>query len=245
MAEEPTPANTPTPEPTPAPTPEPQNILAPEPTPEPTPTPTPEPTPKIDNLLGGEPKDGGTPPAPPDGGSNPPDADAEAWKAAIDGIKDDESLTIGKDALDGTDVKIGANELRALYPALQKAGVKPDQAKQVALALSAFEGARRRIDNEAYVKAVNAKAQECREAFGADFNRVRANAMKGLNMMDKSLREELLATPVLANDKRFLSFLAEVGEKFAIDDGGGAGASPKAGISGYDPATWATTSNRH
>lgn len=245
----------PNPTPTPPADPTPQNVITdPAPTPPPPADPTPPPAntddpPKIDNILGGAP-----PPANPNPPSDPPpgktagdDGELTAekkWQGVIDAIRDDAEIVIGKTAIDGAEAKIGAAELRALYPALQKAGIQPEQAHDVAKALAALEGARIKADNENYVKAINAKAAECRQQFGADFERIRKFATKGLGMMDKSLRDELLATPVLANDHRFLRFLAEIGEKFSIDDGGRAGAQPHAGGGIYDPAAWVETSNR-
>jgi hypothetical protein len=251
----------PDPNPTPAPPadPTPQNIITdPAPTPTPPADPTPPPAnkdgngdpPKIDNILGGDPPPANPNPPP----ANPPpantgDDDGELtneakWKGVIDAIRDDAEIVVGKTAIDGAEAKIGAAELRALYPALQKAGIQPEQAHDVAKALAALEGARIKADNEGYVKAINAKAAECRQQFGADFDRVRRFATKGLGMMDKSLRDELLATPVLVNDHRFIRFLAEIGEKLSIDDGGSAGAQPHAGGGIYDPAAWVETSNR-
>lgn len=249
----------PDPNPTPPADPTPQNVITdPAPTPAPTPPadPTPPPAntddpPKIDNILGGDPPPANpnpppanTPPANTGDGDDDELTAEKKWQGVIDAIRDDAEIVIGKTAIDGAEAKIGAAELRALYPALQKAGIQAEQAHDVAKALAALEGARIKADNESYVKAINAKAAECRQQFGADFERIRKFATKGLDMMDKSLRDELLATPVLANDHRFLRFLAEIGEKFSIDDGGHASAQPQAVGGKYDPAAWVETSNR-
>jgi hypothetical protein len=169
-------------------------------------------------------------------------AEAEAWKAVMEGVDDAQPLVVGKDAF-GEEVKFGGEELKALYPALQKAGVPADKASAIASAVAAVRGAKLKLENESFVKAINAKADECAKVFGADIDRVRRYATKGLGMMDKALREELYATPVLLNDHRFLRFLAEVGEKLSIDDGG-AGAPGTGGDGSYDPANWVKTSNR-
>lgn len=176
-------------------------------------------------------------------GESQPDAEAEAYKSLLADADKAEAIVVGK-GFGGEEIKFGAAELKALYPALQQAGIPADKASAVAKSVAALEGARLKAENVSYVKAINAKADECKAKFGADMDRVKANAVKGLNMMDKSLREELYATPVLLNDHRFLAFLAQVGEKFAIDDGGGAGASPSAGSGGYNPRNWVSTSNR-
>ena len=189
-----------------------------------------------------EPKDSpGEKPA--DGADGKPDAEAEAYKALIEGVGEETEIVVGK-AFGGDEVRFGAAELQALYPALQKAGVPADKAGAVAECVAALRGAKLKADNERYVRAINARADECRTVFGEDLGRVKANAVKGLNMMDKGLREELLATPVLLNDHRFLRFLAQVGEKFAIDDGGGAGAQGRGGDGGFDPRSWVKSSNR-
>lgn len=189
-----------------------------------------------------EPKDSpGEKPA--DGADDKPAPEAEAYKALIDGVGEETEIVVGK-AFGGDEVRFGAAELKALYPALQKAGVPADKAGAVAECVAALRGAKLKADNERYVRAINARADECRTVFGEDLGRVKANAVKGLNMMDKGLREELLATPVLLNDHRFLRFLAQVGEKFAIDDGGGAGAQGRGGDGGFDPRSWVKSSNR-
>lgn len=170
-------------------------------------------------------------------------AEDEAYAKLIESAKDTQPLTIGKDAF-GNDVTLSEVDLKAIYPALKKAGIPSAQASKVANTFAALQGARLKMDNENYVKHINSKADECERVFGEDIDRVRRYAKQGLNMMDKGLRGELYATPVLLNDHRFLSFLASVGEKFSIDDGGSAGAQGRENDGSFNPAAWVKTSNR-
>lgn len=205
----------------------------------------PEPeTATIDNVLGEEsPKAEAAPETDAAKSEDAPNPEDEAYSQILEGLKDREDFVLGKDAF-GKEVVLKTEDVKVLYPALKAAGVPASSAEGAVKAFAAFEGARLKRENEAAVKDINARAQECRDAFGADFGRVRRNAIRGLELMDGGLRDELLSTPVLVNDYRFLKFLAEIGEKFSVDDGTGAGASGGQSNGRYNPGSWVMTSNR-
>lgn len=170
-------------------------------------------------------------------------AEDEAYKNLLEHLANTPELALGKNIF-GEEVKFSNNDIKAIYPALQKAGVPSANAEAVVKTFAALKGAQLKLENENYVKHINSKADECERVFGEDIDRVRRFAKQGLNMMDKGLRDELYATPVLLNDHRFLSFLASVGEKFSIDDGGSAGAQGRENDGSFNPAAWVKTSNR-
>lgn len=170
-------------------------------------------------------------------------AEEEAYNNLLERLADTPELALGKNIF-GEEVKFSNNDIKAIYPALQKAGVPSANAEAVVKTFAALKGAQLKLENERYVKHINSKADECERVFGEDIDRVRRYAKQGLNMMDKGLRDELYATPTLLNDHRFLSFLASVGEKFSIDDGGSASAQGRENDGSFNPAAWVKTSNR-
>lgn len=203
----------------------------------------------------GEPKEGGKPPLrsplEPDepegegtkaGEPSKPEASktgtltAEQWLEKS-GIAE-KALDIGKD-LYGNERSISTDELKAMAPLLQEAGVSPEGAPKVLEMLSQITRIRSKAEENVYNEHIERMAREQKEYFGEDFERVRREAIAGIREVFPTEYGKLLSSlPELGFSKEFMEAMAKVGRMFTNDDGTGGTAAADNNREQWDFKRW-------
>lgn len=203
----------------------------------------------------GEPKEGGKPPLrsplEPDepegegakaGEPSKPEATktgtltAEQWLEKS-GIAE-KALDIGKD-LYGNERSISTDELKAMAPLLQEAGVSPEGAPKVLEMLSQITRIRSKAEESVYNEHIERMAREQKEYFGDDFERVRREAIAGIREVFPTEYGKLLSSlPELGFSKEFMEAMAKVGRMFTNDDGTGGTAAADNNREQWDFKRW-------
>ena len=171
------------------------------------PTPPAKPAPAAPKSLLDDDDD---PPADP--AAQPQQPDDEAVKAFVAGIP----------ALDlGDGVKWDDQMLKVMAPSLMElTGGDPKKADGLVKAYASHAQAYAKAQAEAADAFNNGLIAQCKERFGADFNKVKAYAKQGgLQVFGEKIWNEMKKTPVFANNPDIMERLAEIGRKSATDSG--------------------------
>lgn len=155
------------------------------------------------------------------------------------GLGEDAQDTVyGKNAF-GEDLSLTAIEKRAVAPFLQKAGIDPKHAKGVFDAFAMLAAAKAKVQATEDAKIYRTMAEEQKEAFGEDYDRIRKLSISGAKkVFSPAYWKELQAHPVLTCSKEFMGAMAKVGELFATDDGTGGSSTKVKEEEGFSLSRW-------
>ena len=173
-----------------------------------------------------------------------PEEEAKALEDYLkEAISEDMSdFNVGKNAY-GDDIKLTIDEVKAIAPVLRKMGFEAKQVKDVATAFAAFDGARAKIQAQADREAYKAMADDMKQRFGNDYDRIRKEAIAGAKrVFSKEYWAQIQGIPVLTCSHEFVSAMARVGRLFARDDGTGGKASTAPQTDGFNLQEWLKTS---
>lgn len=161
---------------------------------------------------------------------------AEQWLEKS-GIAE-KALDIGKD-LYGNARSISTDELKAMAPLLQEAGVSPEGAPKVLEMLSQITQIRSKAEESVYNEHIERMAKEQKEYFGEDFERVRREAIAGIREVFPTEYGKLLSSlPEIGFSKEFMEAMAKVGRMFTNDDGTGGTAAADNNREQWDFKRW-------
>lgn len=161
---------------------------------------------------------------------------AEQWLEKS-GIAE-KALDIGKD-LYGNARSISTDELKAMAPLLQEAGVSPEGAPKVLEILSQITQIRSKAEESVYNEHIERMAKEQKEYFGEDFERVRREAIAGIREVFPTEYGKLLSSlPEIGFSKEFMEAMAKVGRMFTNDDGTGGTAAADNNREQWDFKRW-------